>query len=209
MTRADCPPGPAARAASSATSPRARGAGRRPRSAPGTTPGSGTACRSRSRRARRAARTRPEASSIGPVDEDGVTTRAPDDPVARTARRGQLWPATEDVRRTTSIPAAAQRLATSCACSSEPPASGSSTSRQARMATRRSPAPRASSERSLVAACSPCDGDDPRWLGQPAPHRSVLMVGRAAPAADRPVVGPGSSPPDLAAPGRLPTCSSW
>ena len=134
-----CPPaGPAWAAGPCPTSRRGRGGGRRC-AAPGTTAARGRACRSRSRPARR----RAGAPCAGPPRRRPGTRRSGRHGAGRDSRRGSAPPAppgTAEVRKVTSSPAAAHSEATLCACSSEPPASGSSRSRQATKWMRRSPA---------------------------------------------------------------------
>ena len=132
------PAGPASRAAPSATSRRGRGGGRRS-AGPGTTGARRTACRSRSRPAPR--RTAPAAGrpSAGGRREDRVAARPAVDPVAVARATWRGWPRHRRGPEGHVDPAAAHRLATRWACTSDPPASGSSRSRQATKRTRRRP----------------------------------------------------------------------
>ena len=75
----------------------------------------------------------------GGTGEHGVAAPPADDVVAVAPARSAGRPAAAEVRWTISSPAAAQRRITSSACSSDPPASGSSRSRHASTCTRRTP----------------------------------------------------------------------
>ena len=84
----------------------------------------------------------PAAPETVPGDrrEDGVPAGSAVGPVAVPVDRRRCGLGTADVRTVTSMPASAQSVAMRWACSSEPPASGSSRSRQATKWARRSPA---------------------------------------------------------------------
>ena len=172
------PAGPAWAAGPCPTSRRGRGEGRRC-AAPGTRAATGRACRSRSRPARRPA----GAPCARPPMPRRGTRRSGRPGAEPGSRRGSARlgaPGTAEVRKVTSSPAAAHSEATLWAWSSEPPASGSSRSRQATKWMRRRPASaaiEASTSRSsrpsrvIVAPRPPVCGGVARAQAWPAPSR--------------------------------------
>ena len=138
----------------SAVPERARGRACRSRSRPGRRrSGAPCGCPPRPRRGRR---------------RSGRTGAAPGSRPA-SGRAGAFG--TAEVRKVTSSPAAAQREATLWACSSEPPASGSSRSRQATKWMRRRPASAAMEARTSGSTEPGVVGGPHRARPAPAPGR--------------------------------------